>query len=83
VLGNVLLLTPPSHAEAIHARVPADVDSAAGVAYGACRLPNDAGLVFKALGRESAQVKEKVREFWSVVREVVTGTVLPPPFFWR
>jgi urease accessory protein len=35
------------------------------------------------LGRETAPVKAKVREFWSVVREEVTGSHLPPPFLWR
>jgi urease accessory protein len=53
------------------------------VASGACTLPNDAGLIFKALGRETAQVKAEVRRFWGIVREEVTGTTLPPPFFWR
>ncbi len=54
-----------------------------GLAYGACRLPNDAGLVFKVLGRETAQVRAKVREFWGIARQEITGTELPPAFFWR
>ncbi len=54
-----------------------------GVAFGACRLPNDAGLIFKVLGRETAQVKAKVREFWAVAREEAAGAGLPPAFFWR
>jgi urease accessory protein len=83
VFGNVILLTPPEPAARIAARVAADVDHAAGVAHGACRLPNDAGLVYKVLGRETLQVKEKVREFWGIVREEVTGTGIPPPCFWR
>ena len=60
-----------------------DVDLADGVAFGACRLPNDAGLIYKILGRETAQVKAKLREFWGVVRREVTGADLPPPFLWR
>ncbi len=83
VLGNVILLTPNDHADRIHARVEADVNLAHGVAFGACRLPNDAGLIFKVLGRETAPVKAKVREFWGIAREEVTGTGIPPPFFWR
>lgn len=83
VFGNVVLLTPPQVAERVHARVPAEVDLAAGVASGACRLPNDAGLVFKALGRETAQVRASVRAFWAVAREEATGCPLPPAFFWR
>jgi urease accessory protein len=59
------------------------VNLADGVASGACRLPNDAGLIFKVLGRETAQVKAKVREFWGIAREEIIGTSVPPPFFWR
>jgi urease accessory protein len=83
VFGNVVLLTPKDGADRVHARVEADVDHANGLAFGACRLPNDAGLVFKVLGRETAQVKAKVREFWGIARQEITGTELPPSFFWR
>jgi urease accessory protein len=83
VLGNVVLLTPMDHADRIHARVEAEVNATEGVAFGACRLPNDAGLIYKVLGRETAQVKAKVREFWGIAREEITGTPVPPPFFWR
>jgi urease accessory protein len=83
VLGNVVLLAPKEIADRVHARIGAEVDLAEGVAFGACRLPNDAGLIFKALGRETAQVRARVREFWAVAREEVTGTAIPPPFFWR
>jgi urease accessory protein len=83
VLGNVVLLAPKDIADRVHARIGAEVDLAEGVAFGACRLPNDAGLVFKALGRETAQVKARVREFWAVAREEATGSGVPPPFFWR
>jgi urease accessory protein len=83
VFGNVVLCTPRDKADRIQERVEADVDLANGVAFGACRLPNEAGLIYKVLGRETAQVKAKVREFWGVVREEVTGASLPAPFFWR
>src|SRR5215510_11324171 len=83
VFGNVLVCTPKEKAERIWQRVGADVDSAGGLAFGACRLPNDAGLLFKVLGRETAPVKAKVREFWGVVREEITDARLPPPFLWR
>ena len=83
VLGNVILLAPKEAADRVHARIAADVDLGNGVASGACHLPNDAGLIFKAVGRETEQVKAKVREFWAVAREEITGTALPPPFFWR
>ena len=83
VMSNVILLTPKAEAGRVHARIDADVRHEDGVAFGACHLPNDAGLIFKALGRETEQVKAKVREFWGIAREEVTGTTLSPPFFWR
>ncbi|MGH7785310.1 MAG: urease accessory protein UreD [Candidatus Binatia bacterium] len=83
VFGNVILCTPADTAARIHASVGAAVDLANGVAYGACRLPNDAGLIFKVLGCETAQVKAKVRDFWAVARREITGAEIPAPFFWR
>jgi len=83
VLANVILLTPRDCADRVHARVDADVNHEEGVAFGACHLPNDAGLIFKAVGLETEQVKAKVREFWGIAREEITGTALTPPFFWR
>jgi urease accessory protein len=83
VFANVILCTPKDKADRVYERVEADVDLVSGVAFGACRLPNDAGLIYKILGRETAQVKAKVREFWGVVRREVTGAGLPPPFLWR
>lgn len=83
VFGNVIVCTPKDKADRMFERVGADVDSARGLAFGACRLPNDAGLIYKVLGRETTQVKAKVREFWGVVREEVVGVGLPQPFLWR
>lgn len=83
VLANVILLTPKPVADRVLARVDADVDLVNGMAAGACHLPNDAGLIFKALGRDTEQVKAKVREFWSLAREEATGAELSPQFFWR
>jgi len=83
VFGNVVLLTPKDGADRVHARIDADVDFTNEVAFGACRLPNDAGLIFKVLGRETAQVRAKIRELWGIAREELTGTTMPPPFFWR
>jgi urease accessory protein len=83
VFANVILCTPKDKADRVYERLEAEVNLADGVAFGACRLPNDAGLIYKILGRETAQVKTKVREFWGVVRREVTGAGLPPPFLWR
>jgi urease accessory protein len=83
VFANVILCTPADIAERVHARVDAGVDLGEGVAYGACRLPNDAGLIYKVLGRETAQVVSKVRAFWAVAREEITGAAIPPSYLWR
>jgi urease accessory protein len=83
VFANVVLLTPRYHADTIFAQVPAVVNLEAQWAAGACRLPNDAGLVFKVLGQESQPVRAKVREFWSLVRHTVTGAPVLPEFLWR
>ena len=83
VFGNVILCTPPDTANRIHDRAVADVDLPNGIAFGACRLPNNAGLIYKVLGRETAQVKAKVREFWELARREITGAAIPPPHFWR
>jgi urease accessory protein len=83
VFGNVLVCTPKQMAERIWQRTSAEVDLPNGLAFGACRLPHDAGLIFKVLGRETAPVKEKVREFWSIVREEIAEAPVPAPFLWR
>jgi urease accessory protein len=83
VFGNVILLTPRRHADRIFEQVPAVVNTAEKWAAGASRLPNDAGLIYKVVGMETAQVRAKVREFWSVVRPVVVGACVPREFAWR
>ena len=83
VFANVVLLTPKANAERVAARLPAGVDFERGLAHGACWLPNDAGLIYKALGRETAQVKEAVHAFWAIARGEVAGAPIPQPFLWR
>ncbi|MBX7073837.1 MAG: urease accessory protein UreD [Pirellulales bacterium] len=83
VFGNVLLLTPKAHADAIFAETPAEWRPEEGWAAGASRLPNDAGLIYKVLGAEAHLVKARVREFWSRVRPIVAGAAVPAEFPWR
>jgi urease accessory protein len=40
-------------------------------------------LVVKVLGQETEPVQAKVREFWSIVRQSVTGAPVLPKFVWR
>jgi urease accessory protein len=83
VFGNVILLTPREHAVAIHDRVAAVWSRDEQWAAGASRLPNDAGLIYRVIGKESSTVRAKVREFWSLVRPQVTGCAVPSEFPWR
>jgi urease accessory protein len=83
VFGNVLLLTSKANVDRIEERLPAEVDLDSGIAFGACRLPNEAGLIYKVLGRETAQVKTQVRAFWEIVRREVVGAPIPSPFLWK
>ncbi len=83
VFGNVFVCTPPDVAAMLVERLAADIDLPAGVACGACRLPNDAGLVFKAVAREMSALKAAVRTLWSVAREAIAGGPAPERPFWR
>lgn len=83
VFANVLLLTPKDHADRLLEQVDPVFDEREGWAAGASRLPNDAGLIFKVLGRETQIVRAKVREFWSRVRLEVKGIPVPQEFLWE
>ncbi|ECC3555194.1 urease accessory protein UreD [Salmonella enterica subsp. salamae] len=83
VSGNVILLTPSEHHQRIIDRIPPHYDEVEGRASGVSRLPNDCGLIFKALGKEASQVKMAIRLFWCVAREEILGVTLPAPFLWR
>lgn len=82
VFGNVVLLTPEAHADAILEQIaPGRADGELTIA-GASRLPNGAGLIYKVLGPESGPVRAKVREFWSLVRGTVLGEPIPAVPLW-
>ena len=83
VSANVLLFTPKEHADVIVSQVAAIWDSEERLAAGVSRMPNEAGLVYRVLGMESSPVREKVREFWSLVRSQVAGFEVPPDFPWH
>ncbi|WP_241898906.1 MULTISPECIES: urease accessory protein UreD [unclassified Erwinia] len=83
VSGNVILLTPEHHHQAILTRLHPCYDATAGIAYGASLLPNQCGLVFKVLGNETRQVKSAILLFWQIAREIITGSKVPTPFLWR
>jgi urease accessory protein len=83
VFANVLLCTPEDKAERVYERVASGVDIDGGVAFGVSRLPNGAGLIYKVVGRDTATVRAKVREFWAIARREATGRELRPEFLWR
>ncbi len=82
--ANVMCLTPPETADRIKARLGTNFPPEAPRAIsGLCRLPNAAGLMFRAVGIESYDVRQEVRRFWQVVREEARGRTLPKEFLWR
>lgn len=83
LFANVILLTPPHHAEAIYARTEAFIDRDRRLAAGITRLPEACGLIYKVLGDETQPVKRLVREFCSSVRLEVKGRPLFEEFPWR
>ena len=82
VFGNLIILTPKPVADALFEKAAPTYDEAAGVAFGASRLPNEAGLIVKVLGMESAPVVAALRVFWAEARQAVTGAGLPDRFLW-
>ena len=81
VFGNVFVLTSPENAEAIWSQTPArfEQDLAAGLG----RLPNEAGLAYKILARETAPVAEMIRQFWRTVRQVVKNAPVMEAPSWK
>ena len=83
VFGNVIVMTPPEHAEKIYEQIQPYIDNDKKIAVGITHLPNKAGLLFKVLGMEPGPVKTIIREFCSTVRQVVKGKPVPKEFSWR
>lgn len=83
VFANVIVLTPPQHADNIYENTPAFIDRERGLAAGITRLPNDCGLLYKVLGEETGPVKQLIRRFCSDVRQEVKGKPLFEEFPWR
>lgn len=82
VFGNLVLLTPKVHANRLFEIIDPAFDVDKEIAWGASRLPNDAGLLFKVLGMESAPVREAIRKVWGLTRQEVAGANLPENFLW-
>jgi hypothetical protein len=61
---------------ALNSYLPAVLNSRRG-------LPVTLALIYKVVGMETAPVRAKIREFWSIVRSEVVGAQVPPEFAWR
>ncbi len=83
VFANVIVLTPRTHADRIWETTRPFLDTGQGLQAGISRLPNDCGLIYKVLGRETGPVKKLVRAFCSAVRLEVKHKPLPEEFPWR
>lgn len=83
VFANVIVMTPKECADRIYEATPAYIDRDNNVAVGITHLPNDAGLLFKAVGMEPGPIQKIVRDFCSTVRQTVKGKPVPPEFPWR
>lgn len=81
VFGNVIVLAPKERADEIFEKT--EPVFGRELAAGISRLPNEAGLVYKVLGKKSEPVKKIIREFCSTVRRVIKGVGLPREFAWR
>jgi len=81
--ANIMCLTPPEVATRIRDRFETCFPEAPRrAAAGVSRLPNGAGLMLRAVGRETYDVREQVRRFWRIVREEARGRTLPQAFLW-
>lgn len=93
IFANVIVMTPKDKAEIIYSEISPFLDLKKGaakrseankkLACGITTLPNDAGLLFKVLGCDTALVKQTIRDFCSKVRMAVKGKPLPEEFPWR
>ncbi|MBL8579888.1 MAG: urease accessory protein UreD [Mesorhizobium sp.] len=82
--ANVVCLTPPENAARISARIDVNFPSSERRSIsGVSMLPNKAGLMFRAVGVETYDVRAEVRRFWQAVREETRRRTLPEEFLWR
>lgn len=81
VYANAIVMTSKDNAEALYNKITPTID--ASIALGITRLPNQAGLAFRVLGRDVVEVKRMVRSLCSELRQIVKYKPLPPEFPWR
>jgi len=80
-MANIMCVTPPAVAARIKERFETHFPQAPRrAAAGLSALPNGAGLMLRAVGMETYDVREQVRRFWRIVREEARGRTLPDAF---
>jgi urease accessory protein len=82
VIGNVLVITPEPKADRILELVGAEPGFGHTWAASAGRLPNQAGVVYKVLGRRRQDVQTQIRRVWEITRLEVLGADIPPVRPW-
>lgn len=84
VFANVIVLTPPEHADGIYERTEAFIDRGRRLAAGITRLPNEAGLLYKVLG-EGDGTRERNSSANSAPRSgrKSRANLCPKSFPWR
>lgn len=82
--ANIMCLTTPETAARIKERFETNfpLESPRAIS-GVCRLPNAAGVMLRAVGIETYDVRKEVRRFWQIVREETRSRTLPTEFLWR
>lgn len=83
VFANVLVMIPPENGVLVYEQTRAFIDKQKDIAVGISYLPNESGLIFKVLGKETQPVKQLIREFCSLVRMQIKHKPLPAEFVWR
>ena len=83
--ANIMCVTPPETAARIKERFGTNFDTEAPprAVSGVCSLPNRAGVMLRAVGIESHDVRREARRFWQIAREEARGRTLPTEFLWR
>ena len=82
--ASIMCITPPEIAARIKERFETNFSTESPRAIsGVSKLPNAAGVVLRAAGIESYDVRKEVRRFWQIVREEARGRSLPTEFLWR
>jgi len=84
VVGTLFVVAPDADAtalsDALHEAVAAEGPAGAETPgdAGATTLPNDAGVLVRALGETSEPVRAAIREAWGVARRELLDAPLPP-----